>query len=88
MCDIRVILTFPLPQEGSGPCLFCGTIICTPEEEEWLVKDSKKGKKFKEQFLKKFNLEVRGEIVCFCNRLHRNQQRVASVSNLRPIACH
>lgn len=39
--------------------MFCGAIVCTPEEEEWLQKDSKKGKKFKEQFLKKFNLVVR-----------------------------
>ncbi len=46
-------------QEGSGPCLFCGAIVCTREEEELLLKDSKKAKKFKEQFLKKHSMAVR-----------------------------
>ena len=45
-------------QEGSGPCMFCGAVVCTAEEEEWLMKDSKKAIKFKEQFLKKHRIEV------------------------------
>lgn len=45
-------------QEGSGPCLFCGAVVCTPEEEEWMDKDSKKSRKLREQFLKKHNIEV------------------------------
>ena len=38
--------------------MFCGAVVCTSEEEEWLLKDSKKAKKFREQFLKKYNIEV------------------------------
>ena len=45
-------------QEGSGPCLFCGAVVCTPEEEEWMTKDSRKAKKLREHFLKKHNIEV------------------------------
>ncbi|VDM63867.1 unnamed protein product [Angiostrongylus costaricensis] len=26
-------------QEGSGPCSFCGTLVCTKEEKEVMVAD-------------------------------------------------
>ncbi|XP_064390454.1 activating signal cointegrator 1-like [Halichondria panicea] len=43
-------------QEGSGPCAFCGALVCTPEEEEVLTRDSKKGQKFRDKFLKQFQI--------------------------------
>ena len=49
--------TLPL-QEGSGPCLTCGALVCSPEEEELLARQSKKGLKFREKFLKKFQIKV------------------------------
>ncbi|XP_045216561.1 activating signal cointegrator 1-like [Mercenaria mercenaria] len=39
-------------QEGSGPCLFCGNLVCTREEEEILSRGSKKSEKLR-QFLMK-----------------------------------
>ena len=51
----------PLPpflQEGSGPCLFCGSLVCTPEEEELIARDSKKAQKFKEKLVKQFQIKV------------------------------
>lgn len=44
-------------QEGTGPCLFCGALVCTPEEEELLARDSKKAQKFKDQILKQFQIK-------------------------------
>ncbi|XP_060553293.1 activating signal cointegrator 1-like [Ruditapes philippinarum] len=41
-------------QEGSGPCLFCGNLVCTREEEEILSRGSKKSEKLR-QFLMKDN---------------------------------
>jgi len=38
-------------------------VVCTPEEEEWMTKDSKKAKKLREQFFKKHNMQV---CVCMC----------------------
>ncbi|KHJ98689.1 hypothetical protein OESDEN_01336 [Oesophagostomum dentatum] len=29
-------------QEGSGPCFFCGTLVCTKEEREILERGSRK----------------------------------------------
>lgn len=49
----------PPQQEGSGPCLFCGTLVCTPEEEEMLTRDSQKGHKMREKLLKQFEMKVR-----------------------------
>lgn len=34
-------------------------MVCTPEEESWILKDSKKSKKMREQFLKRHNIPVR-----------------------------
>ncbi len=48
----------PVLQEGSGPCVFCDALVCTPEEEEVLRRDSKKAQKFKEKFLKQFQIRV------------------------------
>ena len=33
--------------------------MCTPEEEEMLARDSKKGHKMREQLLKQFEMKVR-----------------------------
>ncbi|XP_077989088.1 activating signal cointegrator 1-like [Glandiceps talaboti] len=32
-------------QEGSGPCFFCGALVCTPEEQEVLARNSHKSEK-------------------------------------------
>ena len=32
--------------------------MCSKQQEEWLSKDSKKGRRFREQFMKQHNLEV------------------------------
>lgn len=53
------LLPLSPPQEGSGLCLFCGTLVCTPEEEEMLTRDSKKGHKMREQLLRQFEMKVR-----------------------------
>ena len=55
----------PCIQEGSGPCLFCGAVVCTTEEEEWMTKDSRKAKKLREQFFKKHNMQV-SVYMCAC----------------------
>ena len=38
-------------QEGSGPCYFCGALVCTKEEQEILAKNSKKSNKLYEKLL-------------------------------------
>lgn len=39
-------------QEGSGPCLFCGNLVCTREEEEILSRGSKKSEKLRQHLMK------------------------------------
>ncbi|XP_041362794.1 activating signal cointegrator 1-like [Gigantopelta aegis] len=39
-------------QEGSGPCVFCGNLVCTVEEEEILAKGSKKSDKLRQHLMK------------------------------------
>ncbi|XP_071106236.1 activating signal cointegrator 1-like [Haliotis cracherodii] len=39
-------------QEGSGPCVFCGTLVCTREELEVLNRGSKKSEKLRQQLMK------------------------------------
>ena len=34
-------------QEGSGPCLFCGEMVCTKEEKDVLAKKSSKSEKLR-----------------------------------------
>lgn len=34
-------------QEGSGPCLFCGNLVCTDEEQRLIESDSNTGKQLK-----------------------------------------
>lgn len=38
-------------QEGSGPCYFCGALVCTREEREILSRNSKKSQKLYEKLL-------------------------------------
>ena len=38
-------------QEGSGPCFFCGALVCTKEEQEILARNSKKSQKLYEKLL-------------------------------------
>ena len=39
-------------QEGAGPCLFCGSLVVTPEQQEVLVRGSKKSEKLMQQIVK------------------------------------
>lgn len=38
-------------QEGSGPCYFCGNLVCTREEQEKIGRGSNKGEKLKSDLL-------------------------------------
>ena len=38
-------------QEGSGPCLFCGALVCTKDEEEVLARGSKKSEALRTQLM-------------------------------------
>lgn len=38
-------------QEGSGPCFFCGALVCTKEEQEILARNSKKSQRLYEKLL-------------------------------------
>lgn len=38
-------------QEGSGPCYFCGALVCSREEQEILARNSKKSQKLYEKLL-------------------------------------
>ena len=38
-------------QEGSGPCYFCGALVCTREEQEILARNSKKSQKLYQKLL-------------------------------------
>jgi hypothetical protein len=42
-----------------GPCLFCGAFVCSPKDQELFNRDSKKGHKFREQYMRKFQIKVR-----------------------------
>ncbi|XP_076104447.1 activating signal cointegrator 1-like [Mytilus galloprovincialis] len=39
-------------QEGSGPCLFCGHLVCTVEEQEVLSRGSKKSEQLRHRLMK------------------------------------
>ena len=36
---------------GSGPCLFCGAIVCTKEEQEVLNRGSKKSEQLRKKLM-------------------------------------
>lgn len=38
-------------QEGSGPCLFCGSLVCTKDEQEKINSGTKKGEKLRQKLL-------------------------------------
>ena len=40
-------------QEGSGPCLFCGALVCTKEEQEILSRGSKKSDRLRSYLMSK-----------------------------------
>lgn len=49
--------------KGSGPCYFCGNLVCTREELEKIRSGSNKGERLKQDLLKKGwnHLELIGE---------------------------
>lgn len=44
-------------QEGSGPCLFCGAVVFTKEEEQVLSRDSRRAEKIKEKMWQQYNIK-------------------------------
>ncbi len=40
-------------QEGSGPCYFCGNLVCTKQEMEKVNSGSRKGEKLKSDLMAK-----------------------------------
>ena len=43
-------------QEGAGPCLFCGTLVVTPQDHETLRRGGKKATALLDNFNKKFHV--------------------------------
>ncbi|XP_056881571.1 activating signal cointegrator 1 [Takifugu flavidus] len=41
-------------QEGSGPCHFCGSLVCTKDEQEILQRDSNKSQKLRKKLMGDF----------------------------------
>lgn len=39
-------------QEGAGPCTFCGTLVCSPADQELIKSNSNKGNKLLEKLMK------------------------------------
>ena len=54
-------------QEGSGPCLFCGSLVFSPKVQETIRKGGRKGAAKVENIMKKFHIEnaeeIRGSVV-------------------------
>lgn len=49
-------------QEGAGPCLFCGNLVCTTEDMQILERDSKKSKKLHEKLMSQTYEEENGSL--------------------------
>ena len=59
-------------QEGSGPCLFCATLVCTKEEQAVLDRKSKKS----EQLLKRLGGDGRDEYQASHQKALANKERL------------
>ena len=59
-------------QEGSGPCLFCATLVCTREEQAVLDRKSKKS----EQLLKRLGGDGREEYQTSHQKALENKERL------------
>jgi hypothetical protein len=44
-------------QEGPGPCMFCSSIVVSPQDQDMLQRDSKQSRKAFEKMLKDWGLE-------------------------------
>ena len=68
----EVVPPSPLLQEGVGPCVTCGALVCTPEEQALLRRDSKKASKLRESLMRQWDIKVRtvegwlSAVVCVC----------------------
>lgn len=60
--------------------MFCGALVCTPEEEELLTRESKKGQKFREKILRQYEFKVTMDI-CMYLRFSTNQHKVPMTEN-------
>ncbi|XP_052797264.1 activating signal cointegrator 1-like isoform X1 [Mya arenaria] len=47
-------------QEGAGPCLFCGHLVCTREDEEVLSRGSRKSEKLRQHLMREMPSELLG----------------------------
>lgn len=56
-------------QEGSGPCLFCGSLVCTREEQEVIDQATKKGDKLRKTLLEQGRPQGWEEALAQRNRL-------------------
>lgn len=56
-------------QEGSGPCLFCGNLVCTEDEHKLIESSSKKGDNLKKTLLQQQRPKGWEEAVAMRNRL-------------------
>lgn len=55
-------------QEGAGPCLFCHNLVCSPEDQEYITRESKKGRKLHEKLMQQTQV---GSIVAADQSLDR-----------------
>lgn len=56
-------------QEGSGPCLFCGNLVCTREEQQILNQSTKRSEKLKQSLMEQGRPEGWEEALAQRNRL-------------------
>ena len=68
----EVVPPSPLLQEGVGPCVTCGALVCTPEQQALLRRDSKKASKLRESLMRQWDIKVQtvegwlSAVVCVC----------------------
>ena len=69
-------------QEGPGPCLFCGDIVVTPEQQEVLQRGSKKSEKLLQQIMKDADAALRQAAVYGARQEESLQQALATRDRL------
>ena len=69
-------------QEGSGPCYFCGALVCTKEEQEILARNSKKSQKLYEKLLTQ---AIEGDSIA---NSENNEKKTADDKGLQEAIAH
>ena len=49
--NIFNMISLIIMRKGSGPCLFCGSVVCTKEEQEVLNRGSKKSEQLRKKLM-------------------------------------